>query len=620
MILLLPAFAILFASSGGAETMGPPAPAYQLIERIRASARREPPGLEIQSLLATAELLGPTAPSAANSFIRDCLTILKSGKHIDAQITTKVLETGLRIDPAEVLQSAPFVSDRRALDNALIGYYLKQGCPEKAIALVDQSRRQGLTDLSGAILVLRQLIQQQPGNGVTFFNEMLSSFPRIVNPEEALFLLSAVREVVLVNPGLALQAVLRVAVSAQADEFSRGFPGTLTAEYRIAGRDLWTNDVRESVLLPALAYLHLLAPDKCQEFAVTPHQQTGLQTGLQILLSAVTWETILKSTQPLQIVWLKADLKPAPKAELTETAGRDVSSPRAASLLPLRANENVPDPSLDSLFERLKGRETSGRQRKTLERQALQEIRRMPPDRQRVGAAAELLSLAAGQENAANLQSITEFLLSSLLPLARGDLTSPVGEPEDAWCASMYSFVALQIHQHRIATSQDDPSLTTRLALLDLRDRLQEAYDFTLSDANGRKYTLSQFRGRVVLLRFWSPRCGTCVRSLPALEKLYLENSKTNVVVLGISAEPKADTRSFLNGRGYTFPFLSDEDGGVSGYFGIFVIPTTIVIDRTGRIVSSIVDEGQSAQLSSDLQHVAFSGHKRIQNRGQENR
>ncbi len=481
MILLLLLFAILFTSRGSAEAIKSPGPTEQLVQQIRESAHREPPGLEIQSLLAAAELLRYRDSSAADSFIRDCLAMLKSGKHIEGQITTKVLELGMQINPAEVLQSAPLVPDRPAVANALISYYLKQGCPEKAIAIIDQSRLQGVTDLSGAILVLRQLIQQQPRDGVTFFNAMLSSVPPRLNPEEALFLLRAVREVVLVNPRLALQAVLRIAISAQAGEFSRGFPGTLTAKYRIAGRDVWTSDIRDSVLLPALAYLHVLAPDKYPEFAVTPEQQR--------LLNAVTWETILKSTQPLQIVWSKSDLRPAPKAELATVAGRELSFPGLAALLPVRASESVSEQTLDSLFERLKKQETSSRARRALEGQALQEIRRMPPDRQRAGAAAELLSLAAGQEDAAKLQPITDFLLSSLLPLARGDLTSAVGEPEDAWCASMYSFVALQIHQHHLIASADDPSLATRLALLDLRDRLQETYDFALSD---REWTAVQ--------------------------------------------------------------------------------------------------------------------------------
>ena len=170
----------------------------------------------------------------------------------------------------------------------------------------------------------------------------------------------------------------------------------------------------------------------------------------------------------------------------------------------------------------------------------------------------------------------------------------------------MYSFVALEIHQHHLTTSEDDPSLTTRLALLDLRDRIQEAYDFTLKDANGRRYTLRQFRGHVVVLQFWSAWCGTCARSLPRLEKLYRDNAKNDVVVLGISDEPEAVTRSFIKERGYTFPFLFDEDSRVSGHFGIFVLPTAIVIDQTGRIVSSIVNDAPSGQLQRVVSELKF--------------
>ncbi len=571
MIFFLLVFATLFTSDCNAAVLGPPGSTEQLIRQIRESAIREPPGLQIQSLLAAAELLRPIEPFAADGFIRDCLALLESGNSIEAQITTKVLEAGMRMNPAEVLQSLPSIPDRRAVDNALISYYLKQRCPKKAIALVDQSRQQGLTGLSGAILILGQLIQQQPSEGIGFFNEMLSSAPSTLNPERALFMLRAVREVVLIDPPLALRAILRVAVSAQSGEFSRAFPGTLTAKYRIGGRDVWTSDIRESVLLPALAYLHVLAPDKYAEFvAGSEHEE---------LLNAVTSETLLKSTQPLQIVWLKPDSRPAPNAETIALAGRDLSPPGSASLLPVQAEKTAPERSLDDLFEKLSQGETSNRARRAMERRALQEIRRMPSARKRVGAAAELLSLAAGQEGAATLEPMSGFLLDSLRPLATGTPPSSVGDPEDAWCASMYSFAALQIHQHRMTAPENDPSLSTRLALLDLRDRLQEAYDFRLNDTKGHQYTLRQFRGHVVLLRFSSPQCGTCVRSLPELEKFCRENARKNVVVLAIRDEAPV-TGSFPQTPGYTFPLLSDDDGAVSGYFGISVIPTTVAIDQ----------------------------------------
>jgi peroxiredoxin len=232
-----------------------------------------------------------------------------------------------------------------------------------------------------------------------------------------------------------------------------------------------------------------------------------------------------------------------------------------------------------------------------MERRALQEIRRMPPDRERVGAAAELLSLAAGQKSTATLERIAGFLLNSLRPLASGTLPSSVGDPGDVWCAAMYSFVASQMHQRRIAAPENDPSLRTRLALLDLRDRLQESYDFKLTDTTAHPYTLRQFRGRVVLLRFWSPQCGTCVRSLPELEKFYRDNARKNVVVLAIGDEQVPVPGFLPETRDCTFPLLSDGDGAVSGYFGISVIPTTVAIDPAGRIAVSRVGDVSYHQL-----------------------
>jgi peroxiredoxin len=586
MILLLVAFGILFAYGGSAKVIRPPDLTQLLTQRIRESARQEPPGLEIQSLLAAAELLRPTDPGAADAFIHDCLAILKSGRPIDAQITTKIVEVAMQIDRREALPQLSSLTDRRAVANALMSYYLRQGWPEKAAALIETSRLEGLRDLSGSILVLRQLIQQRPDDGETLFNKMLGWAPRTLDAEEALFLLRAVREVVLINPRLAVRAVLRIAASAQSSEFSREFPGTFEAKYRIAGRDVWTSDIHESVLLPASVYLHVLAPDDDPGFSV------GLKD--ERLLSAVTWQTLLKSTQPLQIVWLKTDSKRAPETELTALAGPGFSSAEASPLLPVRTKERVSEESLDSLFDRLKQQEVSGRTRGAIEREALEKIRSMAPDRQRVGAAAELLSLAAGRESAAKLEPIAEFLLSSLAPLARGTLTSRVGDPEDAWCGSMYTFVASQIHQHHMTSLENDPSLTTRLALLNLRDRLQETYDFKLKDLNARRYTLRQFRGHVVVLRFWSAQSGTSLKSLAALEKLYRKNAKKNVVVLAIS---DGVAGSFREMGDYTFPFLFDDDGAVSGYFGISVIPTTIVIDQNGRIISSTAGDSPLAQL-----------------------
>jgi hypothetical protein len=75
-------------------------------------------------------------PGAADTFIHDCLAILKSGRPIDAQITTKIFEVAMQINPREALPQLASVTDRRAVANALMSDYLRQGCPERAVALI----------------------------------------------------------------------------------------------------------------------------------------------------------------------------------------------------------------------------------------------------------------------------------------------------------------------------------------------------------------------------------------------------------------------------------------------------------------------------------------------------
>src|SRR5579875_3592584 len=103
MIPLLLVFTTLFTWECYAAGAPSDPPARLLMQEVRESARREPPGLAIQSLLGAAEILRPLDRSAADDFLLDCLSILESGKPVDAQITKNVLELGLRIDAAEIL-------------------------------------------------------------------------------------------------------------------------------------------------------------------------------------------------------------------------------------------------------------------------------------------------------------------------------------------------------------------------------------------------------------------------------------------------------------------------------------------------------------------------------------
>lgn len=115
------------------------------------------------------------------------------------------------------------------------------------------------------------------------------------------------------------------------------------------------------------------------------------------------------------------------------------------------------------------------------------------------------------------------------------------------------------------------------------------APDFTLPDLDGRPHRLSDLRGRVVVLNFWSTWSRTCLMTLPSLDKVHLRYRERGVVVCGIDLEgrDKVDSvRQFIANKGYGFPQLA---GGMMGngldrVYGVKGIPTTFVVDQNGVI------------------------------------
>lgn len=117
------------------------------------------------------------------------------------------------------------------------------------------------------------------------------------------------------------------------------------------------------------------------------------------------------------------------------------------------------------------------------------------------------------------------------------------------------------------------------------------APDFTLTDKNGKKVTLSSFRGKVVLLNFWATWCPPCRQEMPSMEKLFQSfHDRTDFVMLAVdSQEPLTTVEPFLKKYGYTFPILLDTTGEVGSMYSVTGIPTTYLIDAQGRVIAGKV-------------------------------
>jgi peroxiredoxin/outer membrane lipoprotein-sorting protein len=110
------------------------------------------------------------------------------------------------------------------------------------------------------------------------------------------------------------------------------------------------------------------------------------------------------------------------------------------------------------------------------------------------------------------------------------------------------------------------------------------AQNFTLKSLDGAKITLSELRGKVVLLDFWATWCPPCRKELPSIEKLHQEYKGKGLVVLGINDEDSGTVKGFLKKNEYSLSVLMDAKRDVHRMYGARAIPTVIVINRDGVI------------------------------------
>jgi cytochrome c biogenesis protein CcmG, thiol:disulfide interchange protein DsbE len=110
------------------------------------------------------------------------------------------------------------------------------------------------------------------------------------------------------------------------------------------------------------------------------------------------------------------------------------------------------------------------------------------------------------------------------------------------------------------------------------------APDFTLQD-NDRKVSLSEFRGKVVVLNFWATYCLPCIDETPSLEQLQNRLKDKGIVVLGVSWDADESAyHKFLKVYKIDFPTVRDVDQKSGHLYGTVKIPETYIIDRNGTI------------------------------------
>jgi peroxiredoxin len=116
---------------------------------------------------------------------------------------------------------------------------------------------------------------------------------------------------------------------------------------------------------------------------------------------------------------------------------------------------------------------------------------------------------------------------------------------------------------------------------------LLPAPDFTLQDSDAKKYSLKDYRGKVILLNFWATWCPPCRREMPSIERLHQKLKDRDFVVLALD-QKEGDDQVFAFtgdiGVDLTFPILFDKNSSVSRAYVVQGLPTTYIIDKKGNV------------------------------------
>jgi peroxiredoxin len=108
---------------------------------------------------------------------------------------------------------------------------------------------------------------------------------------------------------------------------------------------------------------------------------------------------------------------------------------------------------------------------------------------------------------------------------------------------------------------------------------------FTLAARNGAEVSLAQYKGQVVMINFWASWCGPCRQEMPLLESIYHKYGKMGFTLLGVNVEPDSQAANeWLKQTPVSFPILYDKDSKVSKLYDVAGMPSTVIIDRSGKL------------------------------------
>ncbi len=122
------------------------------------------------------------------------------------------------------------------------------------------------------------------------------------------------------------------------------------------------------------------------------------------------------------------------------------------------------------------------------------------------------------------------------------------------------------------------------------KQNLEKAPDFTLSNGYGETFTLSEQKGKMVIINFWATWCPPCQREIPDFIELYDTYKKDGLMIVGVSVDQTGwdAVDKYIQNMKIQYPVVMFTPEVVRNYDNFQSIPTTFIIDKKGRIVKKV--------------------------------
>jgi cytochrome c biogenesis protein CcmG/thiol:disulfide interchange protein DsbE len=132
------------------------------------------------------------------------------------------------------------------------------------------------------------------------------------------------------------------------------------------------------------------------------------------------------------------------------------------------------------------------------------------------------------------------------------------------------------------------------------------APEFVLKDADGKVVKLSDYRGKAVLLNFWATWCAPCRLEIPWFMEFEQQDKNRGLAVVGISMDEGGwpVVRPFLSQLGVNYRILMGDGITTSVYGGVDALPTTFLLDRSGRIAATHVGLVGKGDYATEIEEL----------------